>query len=169
MTIGTREVYLHIAEDCFDLCANMLLYAVESRPWLQTMGFYYVYCQSRCPIAQSKATRTKGRAYLNTYEEGPQSPNTRIARSGSIGPDAIIFWLSTQGELQKGKVADHASLTATAATTPIICLEHQARAGNKLRTHPNAHPMSVQLKSQMYTLLSSLLETIHFPPMTHMS
>jgi len=53
--------------------------------------------------------------------------------------------LSTQGELRGDEVTDIASLTATATTTPIICLEHQVRAGNETQTHPNAHPMSVQL------------------------
>jgi len=52
--------------------------------------------------------------------------------------------LSTQGEFRESEVTDHESLTATAATTRIICLEHQARAGKKLQMHPNAHPMSAQ-------------------------
>ncbi|KIM53856.1 hypothetical protein SCLCIDRAFT_1222488 [Scleroderma citrinum Foug A] len=46
------------------------------------------------------------RAYLNTYEEGPRSAHIRIARSGSIEPDAIIFWLGCvyQHNVNFGKV-----------------------------------------------------------------
>ena len=58
--------------------------------------FYSVYCKHA----------RRGGAYPNTYEEGSRSAHIRIAMSGSIEPDVIIFWLGCvyQHKVNFGKV-----------------------------------------------------------------
>ena len=65
---------------------------------------YILFCILQNQDAILHARRSG--AYPNTYEEGPRSAHIRIAMSGSIEPDGILFWLGCvyQHKVKFGKV-----------------------------------------------------------------